>query len=264
MLIAQLSDLHVLPAGRLYQGRIDANARLAAAVDHLHGMARRPDLVLLTGDLVDDGSPAGYGVLRELLAPLAMPWLAIPGNHDDRAHFRTAFADHAHLPAQGPLHYAVGGHPVRVIGLDSTVAGEDHGLIDAAGLHWLAGTLAEDRHTPTLLMLHHPPFASGIAGMDACRLLDADALADVVRQAPNVERVVCGHVHRAMWRRWAGTVACAAPSTATEIALSLDAQAPGGFHAEPSACLLHLWDDAHGLVTHVSRIGDRRETHAFV
>ena len=60
MLIAQLSDLHVRPEGVLYQGVVDSNAMLAAAVKHVNALPTRPDLVLLTGDLVDKGTPEEY------------------------------------------------------------------------------------------------------------------------------------------------------------------------------------------------------------
>ncbi len=101
-------------------------------------MDRRPDLVVLTGDLVDEGRPEEYEMLRKILAALPIPYLVIPGNHDDRDNLRNAFADHAYLPRQGPLHYCVDDHPVRIIGLDSTVSGAHHGHIDADGLDWLS------------------------------------------------------------------------------------------------------------------------------
>lgn len=57
---------------------------LANAVAQVNDLVPQPDLALLTGDLVDRGTAAEYEMLRELLAPLRMPFLVIPGNHDDR------------------------------------------------------------------------------------------------------------------------------------------------------------------------------------
>jgi 3',5'-cyclic AMP phosphodiesterase CpdA len=56
MLIAQLSDPHVRPEGMLYQGVVDSNAQFTAAVAHVNGFDPPPDLVLLSGDLVDEGT----------------------------------------------------------------------------------------------------------------------------------------------------------------------------------------------------------------
>ncbi len=263
MLIAQISDPHVRPAGVLYQGVVDSNRMLEEAIAHLHALDRRPDLVLLTGDLVDEGRPEEYAQARRLLATLEVPLLVMPGNHDHREHFRAAFADHGYLPATGALHYCIDDHPVRIVALDVCVPGLHHGLADAEGLAWLERTLEADRTRPTLLMLHHPPFMSGIPYMDAYRCIDTEPLEAVVRAAGNVERVLCGHVHRGMLRRWAGTVVCSAPSTTTEIALRLASDAAPASYLGRPGCLLHLWDEAHGMVSHLSHIGPMQGPYPF-
>jgi len=121
MLIAQLSDPHVRPQGVLYQGVVDSNAMFAAAIGHVNGLDPKPDLVLLSGDLVDKGEVDEYAMLRRLLAALDIPCLVIPGNHDDRDAFRRAFADHAYLPPSGPFNYVVADRgPVRIVALDVT------------------------------------------------------------------------------------------------------------------------------------------------
>ncbi len=256
MLIAQISDPHIRPDGVCYQGVADSNHSLTEAITHILAFDRRPDLVLITGDLVDEGHSAEYEALRAILAGLPIPYLVIPGNHDDRENLRKAFSDHTYLPREGPLHYCVDDYPVRIIGLDSTVPGLHHGHIDTAGLQWLADTLARDTTKPTLVMLHHPPFVSGIGYMDEYRYFDGAELAAVVKQFDNIEIVLCGHVHRSMLTRWANTVVCACPSTATEIDLQLAESAQPASHLGPRACMLHLWDPRHGLISHTSQIGD--------
>lgn len=264
MLIAQLSDLHVRPAGQLYKGVVDSNAMFAQAIAHLRQLDAPPDLVLISGDLVDEGSAAEYAMLRTLLQPLDLPLRLMPGNHDDRQALRQAFADHTYLPANGPLHYVVDDFALRVVALDSCVPGRHHGALGADSLHWLQATLAADRAKPTLLLLHHPPFASGTPSMDPYRLRDAAPLEAIVAAHPQVQAVLCGHVHRVMFRRWAGTVVAACPSTATEIALQLRPDAPEQSHVGPAACLLHRWQPGEGLVSHVSHIGPRPGPYPFI
>jgi 3',5'-cyclic AMP phosphodiesterase CpdA len=256
MLIAQLSDPHVREPGVRYQGVVDSNRMFAQALAHLDTLDRRPDLIVLTGDLVDHGRPAEYQEVRRLLAATTtIPWLAMAGNHDGREAFRAAFHDQACLPREGPLHFCVEDHPVRIVAVDSCLPGLHHGQVDAAALAWLHDTLARQPNKPTLLMLHHPPFMSGIPYLDAYRCMDAEGLEAVVRAHPQVERVLCGHVHRSMLRRWAGTVVCTAPSTTTEICLQLHPDAAPASVVGPAGCLLHLWDPVHGMVSHVSHIG---------
>lgn len=263
MLIAHLSDLHVRPKGVLYHGVVDSNARLAEAVAHVLAIDPHPDLVLFSGDLVDHGEPAEYDALREILVGLPMPFLVIPGNHDDRENFRAAFADHDYLPRRGPLHYCFDDFPVRVIGLDSTVPGSHHGHLDNAGLDWLATTLSQDPAKPTLIMLHHPPFVCGIPYLDEYRYFEGDALRAVIERFDNVEIVLCGHVHRSMLRRWAGTVICSCPSTTTQIDLQLAASALPSSHDGPRAFMLHQWNERDGLVSHTHQIGDFAGPYPF-
>lgn len=254
MLIAQLSDPHVREAGVLYQGVVDSNRMFAEALAHLETLDRRPDLIVLTGDLVDHGRPAEYQEMRRMLAT-TIPWLAMAGNHDEREAFRAAFHDQAYLPRAGALHFCVDDYPVRIVAVDSCIPGLHHGLVDAAALAWLDATLAREPAKPTVLMLHHPPFMSGIPYMDDYRCIETEGLEAVVRAHPQVERVLCGHVHRSMLRRWAGTVVCTAPSTTTEICLQLRPDAPPASVVGPAGCMLHLWDPVHGMVSHVSHIG---------
>ncbi|WP_439597662.1 phosphodiesterase [Falsiroseomonas sp.] len=259
MLIAQLSDPHLRPPGVLYQGLVDSNAMFAAALDQLASLDPQPDLVLLSGDLVDEGTEAEYAQAAALLARLRVPLLVIPGNHDCREAFRRSFVHHPHLPASGPLHFAVDGPgPLRVLGLDVTVPGAHHGEMDAAACAWLEARLAEQPGRPTLIMMHQPPFASGIPFIDPYRCHGGERLAEIVARHPSVERILCGHVHRFMQLRFAGALLMTAPSTTTALALRLAPGAEPASFVEPPGMLLHHWRLETGLVTHLVPIGSFR------
>ncbi len=255
MLIAQISDTHVRPKGKLYQGLVPSNRMLAAAIEHLNALDPRPELVLITGDLVDEGDRAEYAALAELLAELAPPYLLIPGNHDHRDVLRATLGGQDYLPASGPLDYAIDGYPLRIVAVDSTVPGLHHGAIADASLAWLDETLARDTTRPVLVMLHHPPFLCGIPYLDKYRLEAPERLEAVIARHGHVERVLCGHVHRPMQLRFGGTVLCACPSTTTQIALRLKPDARPASFLEPPALLLHWWQPGQGMVTHTSYIG---------
>jgi 3',5'-cyclic AMP phosphodiesterase CpdA len=222
----------------------------------VNGLDPQPDLVLLTGDLVDTGSPTEYSMLRTLLAPLRAPLLAIPGNHDEREAFRASFANHDWLPHTGPIHFVSGRHgAVRIVAVDVTQPGLHHGVFSDADAQWLDGVLASEPERPTLVMLHQPPFESAVPYLDAYLCRNGSLLKEVVARYPAVERIVCGHVHRHMQLRFAGTLLCTAPSTTTAIALQLRPGAPPQSHVEPPAFLLHHWRPAVGMVTHLVPIG---------
>ena len=256
MLIAQISDPHVRPRGVLYNGVVDSNEALSRAVRHLMSLSPQPDLVLITGDLVDEGAADEYTEVLYRLRKLSLPTLVIPGNHDEASAFRAAFADHVYLPETGRLSYAADTFgPVRVVAFDVTVPGEHHGAVDAAALAWLDETLAGDPGRPTVIMMHQPPLDCGVPYLDAYKCEGAEEIAAVIARHPQVERVLCGHVHRFMQARFAGTILCTAPSVTTAIALQVWPDAEPASFVEPPACLLHHWRPGVGMITHWSPIG---------
>ena len=257
MLIAQLSDPHIKSPGQLLYDRIDTAGYLERAVAHVLKLDPLPDVVVMTGDLVDGGKPEEYAHLRRLIAPLPMPVYVIPGNHDAREALRTAFADQGYFPASGFLQYTVDNLPIRLIALDTLVEGKGYGALCQERLAWLEARLAEQTDRPAMLFMHHPPFECGIDAFDHARLQEGDdRLAELVRKSGNVERAVCGHVHRPIQVRWAGTMASIAPSTAHQATLDLHDGAPLSMMMEPPAIALHQWRPNTGLVTHVSYVGE--------
>jgi len=255
MLIAQLTDTHIKTAGRLAYGRVDTSAMLADAVEALRRLDPQPDLLVITGDLVDLGSAEEYACLRAILAPLSQPLLVVPGNHDEREALRNAFADGGYLPASGFLHYAVDDYPLRIVGLDTLIPGQGGGELCAERLDWLARTLAERPAAPTLILMHHPPFVTGIGHMDRIGLQGRQAFAALLEQHPQVQRVLCGHLHRTIHAVVGGRSVLTSPSTAHQVALDLREQAPSAFRMEPPGFMLHRWADGL-LVSHVANIGD--------
>ncbi|QSQ20113.1 phosphodiesterase [Pyxidicoccus parkwayensis] len=258
MLLAQISDLHIGASGSEIERSSGSSGFLERAVRHLCHLEPRPDVVLCTGDLVHDGHPEEYARLAALLKPLPMPWFVIPGNHDDREHLRAAFGHLGYLPASGFLHYVVDRGPLRLIGLDTHVPGKPGGLLCTERLAWLDARLAEAPRKPTLVFMHHPPFRTGIHQMDAMGLEGADGLATVIGRHPQVERVLCGHLHRPIVKRFAGTVASTCPSTMLQVELDLGVPGRLSVLPEPPACQLHLWSEEAGLVSHLSYIDDFR------
>jgi 3',5'-cyclic-AMP phosphodiesterase len=254
-LVVQISDFHIVERDQLLLDAVDSAAFLRSAIDHLNRLDPAPDVVVATGDLVNDGRPAQYANLCELLTPMRHPLRLVPGNHDDRDALRAAFPDHGEVGTDGFVDYVVEG-PVRVVVLDSTRFPEPGGSLDDGQLAWLDGTLAEAPATPTIVFVHHPPFLTGIEHMDAMGFdpASAAALGEVIGRHPQVERVQCGHLHRSITTRWQGTTAATAPGVAHAVALDLRG-GPAAWNREPPSCVLHWWTPATGLVSHVQAIG---------
>jgi 3',5'-cyclic-AMP phosphodiesterase len=257
MLIAQISDTHIKLPGRLAYQRVDTAAMLAACVTAIEALDPRPDLIVLTGDLVDFGSPEEYAFLGKLLAPLQVPLVAIPGNHDEREAMRAAFAAGGYLPSTGFLQFAIDDYPLRIVGLDTLVPGRGGGRLCPERLAWLDETLKQRQHVPTLLLMHHPPFLTGIRHMDDVGLAGKEELAAILARHAQVQVLLCGHLHRPIYGQVGGRPALTCPSPAHQVALDLRPEAPSRFRMEPPAFMLHRWHDGV-LVSHVALV----ETYA--
>jgi len=259
MLIAQITDLHL---GFARDDPDEPNRRrLDETLRALVAMAPRPDLLLMTGDLVEHGDDdEAYARLSQAIDALPFPAYPLPGNHDGRAAFRRAFPD---TPSNGGfVQYAIEDGPVRILMLDTLREGRHGGGFCESRAAWLAARLAEQPERPTLIALHHPPTETGLSWMSE----DPDAawvkrLEHVVSAAPNVAALVAGHLHRPLVTRFAGTLLAVCPATAPQLALDLgtiDPERPDDrpmVVADPPAFALHLWTGRR-LVTHFATAGD--------
>jgi len=264
MLIAQISDLHIRPTGSLAYGISETNLYAEQAVNALLRLDPQPDCVLATGDLTDCGLDEEYAILSALFARLPMPVYAIPGNHDRRDPMRQTFASGGYLPGTGLLNYAVSCGPVRIIGLDSLAAGKSHGELVPETLDFLAAALSAEPDAPTMIMLHHPPFDTGIGHMDRQRLLvGADELANIVANAPQVQRILCGHLHRSIQVLYAGTLCQTAPSVGHQVTLDLRADGPSSFVLEAPEFLLHSLLGGR-IVTHTAKVQRAPGPYPFI
>jgi 3',5'-cyclic AMP phosphodiesterase CpdA len=249
MILAQISDLHIGVPHAARAGRHERVAALRRCVAAINALRPRPDLVLVTGDLVDDGAVEEYEHFRALMAPLDAPYYVIPGNHDDRDALRAAFADHAYLPREGAfLHYVIEGHPLRLIGLDSIVPGRARGELCGERLEWLDARLRDAPDRPTLLFLHHPPFLDGIRFWDVLNCRNADGLAATVRRHRQVVGLIAGHLHQSIRRLWNGVMASSVPAPASALAL-VTRQPASRVPLNPPFFYVHEWDGPTGLTS---------------
>jgi 3',5'-cyclic AMP phosphodiesterase CpdA len=266
ILIAQISDLHIKRPGELAYGRVDTAAALTRCVDALNRFEPQPDLVVISGDLVDTPSVSAYGHLKRLLTPLHIPVAAIPGNHDGRGMLRDVWPDRHHAQRDGALNSTCSIGDLDIVLIDSSVPGAPHGMLDEKTLTWLDAALGASATRPALLFLHHPPFTTGITHMDAQNLRNAGDLAAILRRHQRARLVAAGHVHRSTLTTFAGIAATICPAPNHAVALDLDGHLPSSFKVEPPAFHLHAWfpgENFGSVVTHWVPIGDFDGPHPF-
>ncbi len=263
MLLAQLTDTHILEPGSNDDHLLDNSARLAAAVDRLTNETMAPRAVLATGDLTDHGTEVEMAILLDLLDPIDAPILAVPGNHDVRATFRDAFD----LPwaSATNLSWSVEVDDLVIIGLDTIVPGSHGGRFDAEREEWFIAALDEAGDRRVVIAMHHPPFLSGIGWMDEMTLQGRDRFADVVAGRPTIERIFCGHLHRPQVTTVGGVTTSVGVSTAQHIELDLADGAPVGVICDPGGYHLHHDQQSGGgpgvWVSHIRYIETGAKVH---
>jgi len=145
---------------------------------------------------------------------------------------------------------------MRLVVLDSLQTGRPEGGLDEARLAQADALLSARPDLPTLVALHHPPHASGLAVMDTMALQQGLAAFEALIAAhPQVQLVACGHLHRMTLGRIAHAPAVTAPSTAHQLALDLAPGAPLALALEPAGWLIHAWGPGLPLVTHLAMAG---------
>jgi 3',5'-cyclic AMP phosphodiesterase CpdA len=253
MFVAQITDLHL----GFDPGVPDEfnQQRFERALAALVALPQRPELLLVTGDIADDGQDAdAYRRYRDTIRDLPFPVYHALGNHDVRAGFFAAFPELT--PDDGFLQYVIEHLPLRILVLDTLEEGRHGGAFCRRRAAWMRDRLDEAPHRPTLIALHHPPIDTGIPWLTE----DPNApwvaqLRHVVEGRRNIVGLIAGHVHRPIVAGWAGFPLMVCPSTAPQVALSLepiDPERPDDrpmIIADPPYYALHRWDGSQ-LVSH--------------
>lgn len=192
MLVARISDIHAGPD-------LSSLRTLERAVGWLRTF--RPDVLVVTGDLVDGGWRQGYRLVAESLLSLDCSVHLLPGNGDDLQMMRSELAAvGTWINATGPMHFQAAVDDLALFGIDVTVAGQSYGDV-LPHLPWLTQVLA-DVTTPVLLFMHQPPLTIGIEALDQVACRNGGALLSILETMDRPPlAVLCGHVHRPAFGR---------------------------------------------------------------
>ncbi len=139
---------------------------------------RRPDFVLMTGDLVRDALRVGeaeasgyYGLYQTEIASFPAPVWSVPGNHENfgiERHLSLVSPRHPlygkgmYRSRLGPNYYSFTRGGLHFVGLDTVDIADlwYYGHVDDAQLAWLAADLAAIPPAMPVVTFNHIPFVS--------------------------------------------------------------------------------------------------------
>ena len=180
MLIAQISDVHV--GGGRYRPEL-----LRTAIEEIN--AAEPDVVVVAGDLTDDGYPDQYPLAREELSRIAAEHVVcVPGNHDARnvgyLRFEDTFGARDSRLRVGEL---------ALVAVDSSKPDLDEGEIGREHYGWIEEGFAGESGLRVFVCHHHLMPIPG-TGRERNQVLDAGDVLSLLRQC-EVDLVLAGHRH---------------------------------------------------------------------
>lgn len=153
----------------------------------------RIDLLIISGDLTEDGCPADYAQLKQKIQQLIgdIPMIVTLGNHDIKEHFRQGWF--AGSRDSLPYNTVYDAGSFYIVAFDNSCHGSSDGIIDEQQFLWLEETLVQTQAKPILFVTHHHLLdgqADTAAWPGAKRLLELLANFSVCG-------ILCGHTHHA-------------------------------------------------------------------
>jgi Icc protein len=185
MLIAQLSDIHVGGA------RHDPGL-LRSAFAEINQAG--PDLVVIAGDITDEGYPDQYATAREELGAIACPnVVAVAGNHDSR-HVGYLQYEQTFGARDSALRLEAGdGTRLALVAVDSSKPDLDEGEIGREHYAWIEDGFRQPADLRVFVCHHHLMPIPG-TGRERNQVLDAGDVLSLLRQLA-VDTVLSGHRH---------------------------------------------------------------------
>lgn len=216
--LAHISDLHL-------DGGARAEERAVRVLDRLRSMPGPFDALLVTGDIADHGTEPEYESAARLLADFPAPVLCLPGNHDVRGPYRKVLLQEPASDAPVNRLHQVG--PLAVLMLDVIVPGRDEGHLADETADWVRGTIRDalPAGTPVVLALHQPPVELGGGLIDSIMLDNADDLAALLSEHPQIVAVFGGHAHSATVTTFAGRPLALGPGVTSTLRLGWETEA---------------------------------------
>lgn len=184
--LVHLSDLHC-KAGAPFL--LD---KLQMAVDEVNDLA--PDLVVVTGDLTENGFKNEYEEAKRFLHQISAPKMIVPGNHDVKYTGHLIFQE-----VFGPLSSLLVNDELALYCANTARPDKDEGRFSLDQMESLAKGFSKLENKVKIVAMHHHPMPIPDTGLERATIEDAGDLLKILTEL-GVDLILCGHRHRPwMW-----------------------------------------------------------------
>jgi Icc protein len=225
--VLQITDTHLFADSNGCLLGLNTEQSLQAVIAQVRVNHLQSDLILATGDLTHDGTPAAYQRIFSHLESFELPVFCLPGNHDEALTLQQSlndgliqYVEHAH---HGNWHF---------IFLDSTIPDSEKAHLTQESLQTLEKHLQSAPDTNTLICLHHQPVPTGSEWLDTMAVDNASEFLALLEKHSQVRGVLWGHVHQQFDGRYKNIKLMSSPSTCIQFLpgskdFAVDAATPG-------------------------------------
>lgn len=209
--IIQFTDCHLFTDPETELRGIRTWPRFQAAIHDISRRFPQADRLVVTGDTAHDELPSTYQAIRDVLEPWMDRLRIIPGNHDHRESLLETFPGACQATGDRVTFFETVGD-WQLIGLDSHLPGEVSGSLLNDQLAWLDQKLGQNSQAPALLFVHHPAIEVASPWLDRLRLQDSEPFLSILLRHPQVQLVLCGHVHQEVSGRFGSATLMTTPA----------------------------------------------------
>lgn len=220
--VVQITDMHISKEGESSLLGMNTRDSLDSVLELIHRNHPDPDVVLVTGDIAQDGSAEAYRYFREKTQAFKCPVFWFTGNHD---HWPSLLEVMSGTPELERVFNAEGW---QMVFLDSSVPGQVHGFLAERELDFLDRTLSETRNSYALVCLHHHPVDTDCRWLNTIGLRNRAEFFATLGRHSQVRGVLWGHVHQEMDVQQGDLRLMASPSTCVQFEPGSDEFSVGG------------------------------------
>lgn len=206
--IIQISDIHLFADKDADLLGVKTEESFMAVRDCIIRNEHDADMVILSGDLSQDGSEASYKRLAEYVKSFNKPAYFFAGNHDFPENIDQYFTGSHIKPDKQILH-----DNWQIILLNSHKPGAVEGYLDSDQLKFMQDCLEAYPEYRSIVMFHHHPFGINCAWLDPLGVSNADIFWQRISKYKNVGAVFFGHIHQVIEKSHNGIKCYSPPST---------------------------------------------------